>query len=132
MLESETCLHDAPHSETRGDRAGQVRPGLLLGRSPGSRGPSERTFETRSEQNEGAQLSNELESARAIISAMVANFKVLEPMVLVTMRPRPSRQIRQTRSEDHCGMFQVTPIVRFLLERGLHFRNLSFCGHDLI
>ena len=31
-------------------------------------------------------------------------------------------------------MFQVTQIVRFLLERGLRFRhgNLSFCGHDLI
>ncbi len=23
-------------------------------------------------------------------------------------------------------------IVRFLLERGLRFRNLGFCGHDLI
>jgi hypothetical protein len=29
-------------------------------------------------------------------------------------------------------MFQVTLIVRFLLERGLRFRNLSFGGHDLI
>ncbi len=29
------------------------------------------------------------------------------------------------------GMFQVTQIVRFLLERGLRFRNLGFCGHDL-
>ncbi len=29
-------------------------------------------------------------------------------------------------------MFQVTEIVRFLLERGLRFRNLGFCGHDLI
>ena len=29
-------------------------------------------------------------------------------------------------------MFQVTQIVRFLLERGLRFRNLGFCGHDLI
>ena len=26
-------------------------------------------------------------------------------------------------------MFQVTEIVRFLLERGLRFRNLGFCGH---
>ncbi len=25
-------------------------------------------------------------------------------------------------------MFQVTHFVRFLLERGLRFRNLSFCG----
>jgi hypothetical protein len=28
-------------------------------------------------------------------------------------------------------MFQVTQIVvRFLLERDLHFRNLGVCGHD--
>jgi hypothetical protein len=27
--------------------------------------------------------------------------------------------------------FQVTQIVRFLLERGLRFRNLGVCGHDL-
>ncbi len=27
-------------------------------------------------------------------------------------------------------MFQVTQIVRFLLEGGLRFRNLGFCGHD--
>jgi hypothetical protein len=31
-------------------------------------------------------------------------------------------------------MFHVTQIVRFLLERGLRFRNLAsgFCGHDLM
>jgi hypothetical protein len=29
-------------------------------------------------------------------------------------------------------MFQVTQIVCFLLERGLRFRNLGFCGHDLM
>jgi hypothetical protein len=29
-------------------------------------------------------------------------------------------------------MLQVTQIVRFLLERGLRFRNLGFCGHDLM
>ena len=31
-------------------------------------------------------------------------------------------------------MFQVTQIVRFLLERGLRFRNLGFCGlgHGLV
>ena len=29
-------------------------------------------------------------------------------------------------------MFQVTDIVRFLLERGLRFRNLGFCGHNLM
>ena len=29
-------------------------------------------------------------------------------------------------------MFQVTQIVRFLLKGGLRFRNLGFCGHDLM
>ncbi len=29
-------------------------------------------------------------------------------------------------------MFQVTQIVRFLLEGGLRFRNLGFCGHGLM
>jgi hypothetical protein len=29
-------------------------------------------------------------------------------------------------------MFQVTQIVRFMLEGGLRFRNLGFCGHDLM
>ncbi len=29
-------------------------------------------------------------------------------------------------------MFQVTQIVRFLLEGGLRFRKLGFCGHDLM
>ncbi len=29
-------------------------------------------------------------------------------------------------------MLQVTQIERFLLERGLRFRNLGFCGHGSI
>jgi hypothetical protein len=29
-------------------------------------------------------------------------------------------------------MFQVTQIVSFLLEGGLRFRNLGFCGHGLM
>jgi hypothetical protein len=59
-------------------------------------------------------------------------------MVLVTMRqdlrPRPSRQVRQTPGGAVKIMFQVTEIVRFLLasERGLRFRNLGFCGHNLM
>ena len=54
-------------------------------------------------------------------------------MVLVTMpvRPRPIRQVRQTRAAVRI-MFQVTQIVRFLLERGLRFRDLGFCGRDLV
>jgi hypothetical protein len=93
---------------------------------------------------------------------MVVNLELLvldsETMVLVTMRPslRPSRQVRRTHNLGRLPlrvfsigkyafqfdepavkiMFQVTQIVRFLLERGLLFRNrdLGFCGlgHDLI
>ena len=48
---------------------------------------------------------------------MVVNLELLEPMVLVTMRPRPSHQVRQTRVKITDGMFQVTQIVRFLLQR---------------
>jgi hypothetical protein len=56
-----------------------------------------RELVTSNVQKAGAQMSSELESDRA----MVVNLKLLEPMVLVPMRPRPSRQVRQTRSEDH-------------------------------
>ena len=47
--------------------SGQVRSGLLLGRSlgPCQRAKRKKTFE--SEQNEGAQMSNELESDRAML-----------------------------------------------------------------
>jgi hypothetical protein len=38
-------------------------------------------------------------------------------VLVVTVRPRPSRQVRQTRR--YVG-------VRFLLERGFRFRNLGF------
>jgi hypothetical protein len=46
-----------------------------------------------------------------------------------TMRPRPSAKFGKPAVKI---MFQVTQIVRFLLERGLCFRNLGFCGHDLM
>ncbi len=58
------------------------------------------------------EMSNELESD------MVVNLESLEAMVLVTMRPRPSRQVRQTRIEDHVSekiMFQKTVRFRRLL-----------------
>jgi hypothetical protein len=29
-------------------------------------------------------------------------------------------------------MMELPKIERFLLERGLRFRNLDFCGHDLM
>ncbi len=54
-----------------------------------------------SQQNEGAQMSSELESDRA----MVLNLELREPMVLpvISMRLRTRRQVPslQTRSEDH-------------------------------
>ena len=74
-------------------------------------------------------MSNELESDKA----MVTNFEIMGSMVLVTMRPRPSRH-KPAVKIIMMFMFQVqvTQIVRFLLERGLRFRNLGFCGHDLM
>ncbi len=58
-------------------------------------------------------------------------------MVLVTMRPRPSRRGQELSTNFEPAvkiMLQVTQIasVRFLLEGGLRFRNLGFCGHDLM
>ncbi len=78
-------------------------------------------------------MSNELESDRA----MVMNLKVLVSMarVLVTMKPSVTRLGDRATKFDKPAvkiMFQVTQIVRFLLERGLRFRNLGFCGHDLM
>ncbi len=48
-----------------------------------------------------------------------------------SMRPRPSRKFDKPEVKI---MFQVTQIVRFLrlLEGGLRFRNLGFCGHGLM
>jgi hypothetical protein len=65
---------------------------------------------------------------------MVIDLELLEPMVLVTMRPtrRPSRQVQLFNDPAVRIMFQVTYIVRFLLERGLRFRNLGFCHADIM
>ena len=70
--------------------------------------------------------------------------------MLVTMNETetepPSSLVRQTPAQRHCQKImsrfhsasgfhwqpEVTQIVRFLLERGLRFRNLDFCGHDLM
>jgi Cys-tRNA synthase (O-phospho-L-seryl-tRNA:Cys-tRNA synthase) len=74
-------------------------------------------------------MSDEVESDRA----MARNLESLESMVLVTMRPRPSRHWLAKFDKPAVRiMFQVTQIARFLLERGLRFRNLGFCGHDLM
>ncbi len=56
-------------------------------------------------------------------------------MVLVTMNPSVTRLGDRAAKFDKPAvkiMFQVTQIVRFLLERGLRFRNLGFCRHDLM
>jgi hypothetical protein len=86
------------------------------------RAKRKRTFKFESSQNECAQMSNGLESARA----MVVNLELFEPMVLVTLRPRPSRQVRrrQTRSEDHVSGHLEILHPCFLFERGLRFRTL--------
>ncbi len=72
-------------------------------------------------------MSNEPESDRELYGDEFRKF--WGSMVLVTMRPRPSRQVRLTAVKT---MFQVTQIVRLLPERGLRSRNLGFCGHDLM
>ncbi len=45
-------------------------------------------------------------------------------LLLYVRLVRPSRAVKI--------MLQVTQIVRFLLERGLRFRNVVFFGHDLM
>ena len=58
--------------------------------------------------------------------------------LVTTVRPGPSRQVRQTRSElDDLHDASVTQIIQSLRLyvsglSGLRFRNLSFCGHALI
>ncbi len=55
---------------------------------------------------------------------------------LMMMGPPPSGCCAESPHKHHHSrlalMFQVTDIVRFLLERGLRFRNHRFCGHGLI
>jgi hypothetical protein len=92
-------------------------------------GPSEKTFESPGQQNEGAQMSNELESD----SAMVMNLEGFGgPRWCWLRRDRDSDRAAKFDIPAVRIMFQVTQIVRFLLERGLRFRNLGFWGHDLM
>ena len=74
-------------------------------------------------------MSNELESDSAIMVMNLESFGVdgagydeTETEPPSSTNPGPAVKI----------MFQVTEIVRYLLERGLRFRNLGFCGHDLM
>ncbi len=68
--------------------------------------PSEETFVTllsssNKNDSEGAQMSSDSELLVESDGAMVVNLEQLEPTVLAPMKPRPSRQVRQTRSEGH-------------------------------
>jgi hypothetical protein len=58
---------------------------------------------------------------------------LLGAMMLVTVRPRPpSRQVLDNWNPALLAvriMFQVTQIVRFLLERGLRFRTTRLCSN---
>ncbi len=80
--------------------------------------------------DEGAQISNELESDsdRAMVLNLEsfgvdgAGYDVIRDRDRAAKFDKPAVNI----------MFQVTQIVRFLLERGLRFRNLGFCGHNLM
>jgi hypothetical protein len=71
-------------------------------------------------------MSNELESD----GAMVEDLELLGPMTVTSCwslcdRDLGSRQVRQTRSEDHVSGHSDCHSVRFLLERGLRSRNLQ-------
>ena len=119
----------APFRNT-GDRAGQARPGLLLGRSLGPRGPSEKNVRERTERRcPNEQRARECQGYHLsyggefrIIGADGVGYFETE-----TESPSSTNPLKITD-----GMFQVTRIVCCLLELGLRFRNLSPCGHDLI
>jgi hypothetical protein len=85
-----------------------------------------------SQQNEGAQMISEPEGD----GAMAMNLGLLESMVLSgyyeTVGRSETRRVAEFDMPAVKIMFHVSQIVRFLLERGLRFRNLGFCGHDLI
>ncbi len=66
-------------------------------------------------------MSNELESDSVIVMNL-ESFGIDGAGYDETETDKPAVKI----------MFQVTEIVRFLLERGLRFRNLGFCGHNLM
>ena len=74
-------------------------------------------------------MSNELESDRAMVMNL-ESFGVDGVQRLQCDRDRAAKFDKPAVKI----MFQVTDseIVRFLLERGLRFRNLGFCGHDLM
>ncbi len=55
-------------------------------------------------------------------------------MVLVTMRPRPSRQVRQTRSEDHWEKNVCVVFLRCAGEAGERLplgKSEQFCAYLL-
>ena len=72
-------------------------------------------------------MSNELESDSVIVMNL-ESFGVDGAGYDETETEPPS----STNPQHLKIMFQVTEIVRFLLERGLRFRNLGFCGHNLM
>ena len=66
---------------------------------------------------------------------MVVNLELLGPMVLVPGRRQLKLKFDKLEPAVKINFklkFQVTQIVRFLLERGLRFRNLGVCGHNLM
>ncbi len=76
-------------------------------------------------------VSNELESERA----MVMNIKLESFGLGVDGVGCDETETEPPSSNDKPAVkirFQVTKILRFLLERGLRFRNLGFCGHGLM
>ncbi len=72
-------------------------------------------------------MSNELESDRAMVTNLESFWvdgAVYDETVTETEPPSVEPAVKI--------MVQVTQIVRFLLEGGLRFRKLGFCGYDLM
>ena len=74
-------------------------------------------------------MSNELESDRAMVMNLESFGLGVDGDGYDETETEPPSSTNPQCSKI---MFQVTQIVRFLLERGLRFRNLGFCGHDLM
>ena len=87
-------------------------------------------------------MSNELESDIAMVMNLESfgvdgvGYDTTErrgvPLHSLVMRPRVRDRAAKFDKPTVRIRFQVTQIVRFLLERGLRFRNLGFCGNSLV
>jgi hypothetical protein len=134
-----TCDRGLPKQRLRskpGGRGTQVRSGrhwqvylnLILGRSHGL-GPEgqQPPTEEKNVREPKTKCPNGLENVRAMVMT-------LESFGVDGVQRSQCDRDRAAKFDKPAVkiLFQVTQIARFLLERGLRFRNLGFCGHDLM